>query len=403
MTVTEIETPAADGGPAPPDPGSPRLPDRHSPQRSGPRWWRRPGVLGTVAVLAVLGLVVLLTLLATDSSRGDDLDPRSARSTGTLALAELLRHRGIDSSRGASAGPGETLVVPSAGRLEAAELTRVLDVSRSAARIVLIAPGNVPDAGLKESRLQEISTRDPGCDVAAANVAGAVDIGGPTYTGPGPACYGGNLALATRGTTPLIALGSSSFLTNDGLDDQGNAALALGLLTGTGVPGDPSGHVVWYQPVLDPQAARPSLTSLLPAGVPWGVLQLGLAVVLVAGWRGRRLGPVVEEPLPVVVPAAETVEGRARLYAAGHARSAAAAALRAGARARLGGALDHGGEPEPGGLIASVASRSGRTPGQVAALLYGSAEPAGAAPADDQALVRLADEIDRLEQEVRAR
>jgi hypothetical protein len=70
-----------------------------------------------------------------------------------------------------------------------------------------------------------------------------------------------------------------------------------------------------------------------------------------------------------------------------------------------------------------VAVRSGRHPGEIAALLYGSAGPSGTAaglpagsvpgaagpflpgapPADDQALVRLADEIDRLEREVRAR
>ena len=47
-------------------------------------------------------------------------------------------------------------------------------------------------------------------------------------------------------------------------------------------------------------------------------------MLLLALWRARRLGPVVAEPLPVVVRAAETVEGRARLYRRGGARGQAA-------------------------------------------------------------------------------
>jgi hypothetical protein len=68
------------------------------------------------------------------------------------------------------------------------------------------------------------------------------------------------------------------------------------------------------------------------------------------------------------------------------------------------------------GLVTAVAARSGRQPGEIALLLYGSAGPppapgagpgiaadAPGTPADDAELVRLADEIDRLEAEVRAR
>jgi hypothetical protein len=104
---------------------------------------------------------------------------------------------------------------------------------------------------------------------------------------------------------------------------------------------------------------------------------------------------VVAEPLPVGVRAAETVEGRARLYRRAGARDTAAEALRAGLRSRLVPLLGQPARSEPPAVVDAVAARSRRTPPEVAALLY------GAAPADDAALVRLADELDVLEREVR--
>ena len=124
-------------------------------------------------------------------------------------------------------------------------------------------------------------------------------------------------------------------------------------------------------------------------------MQLAVAVLLLALWRARRLGPVVVEPLPVVVRAAETVEGRARLYRRSGARGHGS---RGAARRRPGPAGTALGLPrraEPPAVVAAVAGRSGRTGPDVAALLY------GAAPADDGALVRLADDLDALEREVR--
>ncbi len=76
--------------------------------------------------------------------------------------------------------------------------------------------------------------------------------------------------------------------------------------------------------------------TLLP---PWwqiAVVQAFLGLVVVGIWRGRRLGPILVEPLPVAVRAAETVEGHGRLYHRLGARDRAAEALRSGTRARLG-------------------------------------------------------------------
>ena len=68
----------------------------------------------TLLPVAVGLLVLLLALIALTTGRsvGGALDPRSAGQSGSRALAELLRARGIAVDRGTSAGPGTTVLVP---------------------------------------------------------------------------------------------------------------------------------------------------------------------------------------------------------------------------------------------------------------------------------------------------
>jgi Zn-dependent protease len=124
-------------------------------------------------------------------------------------------------------------------------------------------------------------------------------------------------------------------------------------------------------------------------------LQLGVAVLLAALWRSRRLGPLVPEPLPVVVRASETAEGHAGLYRSRRARGRAAAALRTALLNRTLPAL--GLPPDAGAadVVAAFSARSGSGQDRIEAMLFGPA------PRDDTALVALADELDALEKEVR--
>jgi len=179
-------------------------------------------------------------------------------------------------------------------------------------------------------------------------------------------------------------------LTNDRLDEQGNASLALGLLGA-------HNRLVWYLPTPGdlPTSEQRSFYDLVPDALWWALLQLIVAVLLLALWRARRLGPVVPEPLPVVVRATETVEGRGRLYRRSGARDKAAAALRSASLRKLLPALGLPRGSNPATVADAVAGRTGRTAVEVSALLY------GAAPTDDSALVRLADRLDDLEREVR--
>src|SRR5262249_36563896 len=122
-----------------------------------------------------------------------------------------------------------------------------------------------------------------------------------------------------------------------------------------------------------------------------GVREGGPGVGCARGWRARGLGGLVREPLPVVVRAAETQEGRARLYRRARARGRAAATLRTACLRRLATRLDVPPEATPEIVAGLVATGTGTDPVLVHELLLGSA------PADGAARVRLADRLDALE------
>ncbi len=96
-------------------------------------------------------------------------------------------------------------------------------------------------------------------------------------------------------------------------------------------------RVIWYAPQHSEGESSGGATifDLIPDHVTWIVLQLCLVVLLLALWKGRRIGPLVAEQLPVVVRASETVEGRGRLYRSRRAGDRAADALRTATLQRL--------------------------------------------------------------------
>jgi hypothetical protein len=353
-----------------------------------PRRWRL-----IIIAIGLLALVLALVALTAGQSAGGTLDPRSAGPDGARALAALLRERDVTVDRGTAAGAGRTVFVPFPEALDGPDLEQLVT---SGADVVLVDPGPVEVAQLEPGSGLSVRTRSPGCSLPAATAAGTVRLGGTQYSSANASisCYDGSLLVLPAGSAPgsgrITVLGSASFLTNDRLDQQGNAALALGLL---------SGHpqLTWY--TARRAAGGATLTSLLPKAIPWAVLQIGIALLVIGFWRGRRLGPVVTEPLPVVVRAAETVLGRARLYAAARARDTAATALREGSRTRLAALVHLDSHAPPEALIATVAARTGEEPSTVAALLF-TAEGGGGYGAD-AALVRLADELDRLERKAK--
>ncbi|MFG2722658.1 DUF4350 domain-containing protein [Streptomyces sp. NPDC048416] len=373
-------------------------------------WTRTRGLLLALVVLIAGGIA--LAALHSDSQHGS-LDPRSADQYGSRAVAQLLKGQGVSTrvvttldEATAAAGPDTTLLITVPDLLTESQQRRLRAAADSGGRTVLIAPGSasldVLAPGVRAERPALVEPREPGCAQGAALRAGRADTGGIRYAARDEnsgGCYpaGGLPTLLTvpaeaQGDTVL--LGAPDILFNHRLDEEGNASLALQLL-GT------RHHLVWYLPSLDDASAtdggRRSFFDLIPSGWRWATLQLALAAGLAAVWRARRLGPLVTEHLPVAIRASEATEGRARLYRKANARDRAAAHLRAAARSRLAPLLGVAASAahSPDVLVPAVSARLPAAGHDPLSLLFGPT------PANDTALVRLADELDALEREVR--
>lgn len=353
-------------------------------------------------VLVVAGLVVVAVVLGLLSGgRGGRLDPDSFTPGGTRALAELLRDGGVavervDTVEQVLAGDrtDTTVVVPLPYALAPSEVEQLADL---ASRLVLVGAEqdvlDTIDAPVDAGPPVDVERRRPACALPAAEVAGEADLGGVTYAADGTravGCYStsGRATLLVAPAERLVLLGDGAPLTNDRLDERGNAALALGLLGETN-------RVLWLVPRPGrplPEGQQRPLSDLIPDALKLGAFWLLVVAGILALWRARRLGRVVEEPLPVVVPAAESVEGRSRLYRAAGARGTAADSLRAASRDRLAHRVGLPVHADRSALVPVVAARTGSDPTVVDALLYGGE------PADDAGLVRLANSLRTLEQ-----
>jgi hypothetical protein len=407
MTPGPLASPGDDAAPAPDAaPPSPSPTDDAAPARRGRRF------LWPVTVCAVvLALGVFSALLLPGSTVGD-LDTDSAAPQGSRALASILRREGVavrqmrHSTDLASLDPDTTLlVVVHPHLLGPQQLERIrrartdlLLVEPDSLTLDVLAPQVSPDSRAPDRDLE------PGldCDPLFIHAAGTITRGGTLYqyTGRGDLCYpgddgtSGQLLMVTT-DAPLIfgfrgvtVLGQGDLLRNEHLDDEGNAALAIGLLAGRS-------SLAWYLPdpaELSADGDAPSLLSLVPRWVGWSLALLAAVLVLLLLWRGRRLGPLVGEPLPVIVRSAEVQEGRARLYLRAGARPQAAAALRTAALRRMAGRLKLPQDSTVEYVIDSVAAATDLPPDEVARVTTGSP------PADDRELVRLADRLDALEE-----
>jgi len=375
------------------------------------RQWVWGGAAGGVVVLAALAAA----LTVPQTSRGD-LEPTSAAPKGARAVVEILRRQGVSvetvrrsTDAAAAATAGTTLVVVFPELLGPEQLDRL---AVTPARLVVVG-ADLPAlerlapfarvAGVEEARVAE-----PTCDDPAATAAGPARAGGSQYRlapaggsdgsstgGPAVLCYPadgsrerGSLVVGRAAGRDVVLLGQADVLRNEHLAAaNGTAALALRLL-GT------SDRLVWYLPdpgELAQSKDAPTLTELLPRWVPWVGVQLVLAVAVAMLWRGRRLGRLVPEPLPVVVRAAETQEGRARLYRRAGAHARAGATLRTAALRRVARRLDVPVDASPDVVVALAAQATGLShPAVHSAFL-------GPAPTDDRGLVRLADDLATVE------
>lgn len=211
-----------------------------------------------------------------------------------------------------------------------------------------------------------------------------------------PGRSGAVVVLPARGRAPeTVVLGSARAVSNGAVLSDAHAALALRAL-------GPTAHLLWYVPgISDLDATDPSGEHVADPGrgVPdWfgpAAWLLAAAFVALALARGRRLGRLVVEPLPVVVRASETTEARGRLYHRAADRPFAARVLRAGSRTRLADRLGLPPTTPLVSLLDAVTRASGIPRSAVEQLLDGPD------PTTDRDLLLLSQGLADLEESVR--
>lgn len=386
--------------------------------------WRRPG-LWLLAVLVGVGALAAIAIATTPP--GDAMDPEGVGPGGGAALVAVLEQNGVDVVVATSIDDVTTalrandhdtsVVVANTNNLGTAAATTLRQESLGTDRIVMLSPSTAQlralraDAtGLPVGAAIQVDSR---CDIGTVDEGDSL-IGIDSRYEPGKgttdakACFpltlqtedggdegegnhgAGLVELPSTSAHPAITIvGTTTGFTNRVITDEDNAAIALRLLGG-------SPRLVWYQPSIADIANSDSSDlqdqSLLPAWLAPALALIGSSLVVLALVRGRRLGRLVREPLPVVVRAVETTESRARLYRRAQDRPRAASVLRRATldrlRSRLG--LRRGDSLDV--VVRSISAATGRPVSEVLDLV------AGPHPTDDAALVRLAQDLSDLEE-----
>lgn len=365
---------------------------------------RGRGVAGWAVIVIVLVAIVGLGALLTPrpSASQGTLDPDSTGAHGARALVRILQQHGVAvdvavdvaAAHAALAQGPATLWLPDSPALTAADL---LSLSKDAAATVVGDPSARSARVLFGATIAGYGggTLPPGCSVPAAQRAGDVAPGALFHvTDAGTAsCYrdgdAAGLLVRQDGTRQISLVDGTQLFTNERLAEDGDAALAVNLLGAHDT-------VVWLRPDAGRNASAAATLADLTPGWVTPLILLGFVTALAAAlWRGRRFGPLVTEHLPVTVRAAETAEGRARLYSRASDPAHAFAQLRTGALRRLARLLGLDRAASTAEIADAAASVTGRPPAEVRMLLT-------VAPADDRALVDLASRLYALENAVHA-
>ena len=402
------------------------------PARKRRRWHRFAVPYAVVLVLFIIS-GVSRAWEEPDFDEAGTLSPAGTGPDGSSQLAAMLAQRGITIERytrstdavAAARSGNATVFVPAANFMHPL-MPYVLSTVSDTNRLVLVEPGlrtllfsGLPVA-LTFQRWAPL-TPAPDCADPVARQAGRATVlrtGYASYDDIDPEgdfgttnryrCYDGGLAGMRWMDLDLVLVGATDPFRNSRIGEYGNAALATGLLSA-------KPRVIWVElggaeprtfstfeggrpgiDLPDNEGGQPGggsdnpLFTVFPPWVWAVVVQLTVIAVLLALWRARRLGPPVAEPLPVTVPAAETVTGRGRLYDRADARGPAIDALRAAVRRRIAPALDLPPEAPEADVVSAVAARTGRPADHVRTVLYGRE------PEDDDQLLAAVAALDEL-------
>jgi hypothetical protein len=374
-----------------------------------PRW-----LAPLIVFVLLIASAMAVTLLTQGARRNtDDLDPANPGFYGAQALAHVLSNHGVRvtvvrSQRellSQAVDDATTVAITGTSSLSGRTARAALVHAASAASLVLLDPDPEVTRGMGlpvDSHLVDLTDLAAGCpgtDVGAGfRLAHADRAYAPTANGsPAATCFrdqgnGGGAMVslpATAGRPPVILIGDESLIVNGLILDSDNAAIALHLFGHTD-------RLLWYAPSATDIAATDSNSrSITPSWFQPGLALVASAVLFLCLWRGRRLGRLVTEPLPVIVRAVETTESRGRMYRKARDRSRALAVLQQATRRHLASYLGLSATTAPSSVAAASAAVSGRSYQDVLHLLESPAAH------DDATLLELANTLLALEKEVR--
>ena len=418
------------------------------------RRWLRLVIPYAIVFTALIGSTIAYSVEQPDVTNAAYLSPTSSDDIGGQSLAQALTQRGISVNpvdqtsealvQAMEATAGATIFIP-APTLVHPYYLRMIKFLPATTTVVIVAPtSEVLGLGLIDASVDQVrlaaKTTSPNCSYAPAAQAGLASVYRTRYevadATTAETCYDGALAVVTKGAARVVLVGADDPFRNDRIQEYHNADLATGLLSTSQTLIWLDLHAAESRPtyiddpsLADDPAAPPSLgpgspdpdfeiptdndetddgeedtaaddssggdysNPLWQAFPPWvfvAVILTAMATFLLALARGRRLGGPVEEPLPIVVQATETVEGKGRLYQRAKARDVAIVTLRERAIQRLTHLLDLPPATDRWEIERLVSAASGWHPQHVAALLYDDS------PQDDQSLVTMAAALERL-------
>ena len=329
---------------------------------------------------------------------------RNKEGDGARALAQVLGHHGIsvrevNAQQAASVDENTTLVVIFPSRMTD-EMAKTIETRTNVVYVGLEddhGSYSVYLQGLRSAREYSSKTwLTPGCtsDIAGRNQ----HLQASDYVLSGPAngwqlCFsddGRNYAYAERSDSGRFRalIPDSLRLSNRAISEGGNAALAINTIGRTP-------KVAWYSPTRTDTPTGTSTEELLTSPYLMPAFLMVIAACLLAGLaRGRRLGPLTSERLPIEVPASETLIGKARLMRSQRAYEHAAQALRSSTASRIATALGVAHTADREALTHAMEQR-GLPASRCSALLWGPP------PTSEKALIRLANDLDALEKEIR--
>ena len=377
---------------------------------------RRVAVRSVFWVLAALFVIVIALVsfaIVGSAAGGVALSATNPAPRGAMALAEVLTRQGVlvtptssflETRRAITDPAATTLFVYDPN--EYVTKDRLAEAVGLAQHVILINPTfnqlqavarEVALAGVVDGLLDGLLDAD--CEVTAVQKAGSVSGNGYGFrliddTADAQLCLTSgdsiySLIQLERGSSRLTILGTTDALSNEFITNDGNAALALNLLGETD-------NLVWYLPTLSDLAETPlpTLGELTPRWVNPVLALLAITAIAAAVWRGRRFGPLIVENLPVVVRASETMVGRARLYEKGAARLRALDSLRIGAVDRLARQCGLPRVASIDEVVSAAGALTGMPTIEVRRILV------DASPTSDTDLVRLSDDLLKLEHAV---